>query len=227
MSLFARNALIALFITLAISATILYAVNYLNNQRITELRAIEDQLTTDTLSIETQFALLEDAPCEGIEAGSLLGSTLGEIGDKLVYAEERLPQNDPQLLALRERYTLIQIRDYLLTKRIARTCGIDPVTVLYFYSNEAGACADCDRASYALSYMRETYPSLRVYSFDYNLNVAALTTLLKVEGIKPPFPAFIIEGTKVNGFETLEDFQTHFPKKFLDSASSTATSTKK
>lgn len=227
MSLFARNALIALGITIAISATILYAVDYLNDQRIRELRSIEDQLTTDTLSIETQFALLEDAPCEGLSDGTIISPELENIGDKLTYATERLGANDPQVLALKERYTLIQIRDYVLQKRIARTCGIDPVTVLYFYSNVAGECEDCDRASYALSYMRETYPHLRVYSFDYNLSLPALQTLIKTLDVTAPFPAFVIEGKSSNGFTTLEDFKLLFPKSLLKSASTTATSSRK
>jgi hypothetical protein len=224
MNTFAKNALIALFITALISITIIFAVNLLNNARITELKAIEEQLTTDTLSIETQFALLEDAPCEGVKDGSILGATLGDIGDRLVYTESRLPANDPTVQALRERYTLIQIRDYILTKRIARTCNIDPVTVLYFYSNEKDACEECDRAAYTLSYLRETYPSLRVYSFDYNLDLPALKTLISVEKVKGPFPAFVIEDKNINGFTSLEEFQKHLPKSLLDTAP-TSTST--
>jgi hypothetical protein len=88
MTLFTRNALIALAITIAIIATVLYAVNFLNQQRVAELRTIEDQLATDTLSIETQFALLEEAPCEDISAGTTLSQEVGGIGDKLAYAEE-------------------------------------------------------------------------------------------------------------------------------------------
>jgi len=55
MSVPARNALIALLITSALVGTIVYAINYLNRQRVAELSAIEDQLSIDTLSLDTQF----------------------------------------------------------------------------------------------------------------------------------------------------------------------------
>lgn len=223
MSLVTRNALLALLITLAILGTILYAVNYLNQQRVAELRGIEDQLATDTLSIETQFALLAAAPCEDISEGTGLSQEVGGIGDRLAVTEERLGATDPEVIRLKERYTLLQIRDYLLTKQLATACGIKPVVALYFYSNVAGECADCDRAGYALSYLRQTYPALRVYSFDYHLDLAALKTLIAVEKVEPKFPAFVIEQKRQYGFTTLEDLQKAFPKKLF--ATSTASST--
>lgn len=212
MPFFAKNALIALLITLAIVGTVFYAISYLNSQRVEELRAIEDQLATDTLSIETQFALLEEASCEDLPEGNLLSTELGDLGDRLAFAEERGGANDPEVLRLKERYTLLQIRDYLLTKRLAETCDVDPTIALYFYSNAEGECADCDRAGYALSYLRQTYPALRVYSFDYHLDLAALKTLIAVEKVDERFPAFVIDGRRSYGFTDLEEFQTLFPK---------------
>ncbi|MGB4076669.1 MAG: hypothetical protein WBK28_03125 [Minisyncoccia bacterium] len=221
MTLFSRNALYALLITVAILATVVYAVNLLNAQRVAELRAIEDQLATDTLSIETQFALLEEAPCEDIESGTLLSQEVGGIGDRLVAAEERLGTSDPEVLRLKERYTLLQIRDYLLTNKLRETCGIKPIVVLYFYSNIPNECEECDRAGHALSYLRETYPSLRVYSFDYHLDLAALRTLIAVEKVEPQFPAFIIQGKNSYGFTNLEALEQAFPKELFKSASTT------
>jgi hypothetical protein len=75
--------------------------------------------------------------------------------------------------------------------------------------------------------MRETYPSLRVYSFDYNLDLGALSTLIAVEKIKAPFPAFVIDGKRVNGFTAIEEFEPKFPKRLFEMATSTATTTSK
>ena len=147
MSLFTRNALIALVVTLVIVATVIYAVNYLDNRRVAELDSIQNQLATDTLSVETQFALLEEAPCEALTEGNTLSATLADLGARLVVAEERLGATDPKVLELKKRYTLLEIRDYLLTKRLAKVCHADTPVALYFYSNAPGACVDCDRAS--------------------------------------------------------------------------------
>lgn len=226
MSLAARNALIALAVTIVVVGTVIYAVNYLDQRRVVELSSIQDQLATDTLSVETQFALLEAAPCEYITESNTLSATLADLGARLVFAEERLGATDPQVLQLKKQYTLLQIRDYLLMKRLARVCEAQSPVALYFYSNVPGDCADCNRASYALSYLHETYPNLRVYSFDYNLDLGALKTLIAVEKIRPEFPAFVIEGKRSYGFSSLDALEKEFPKGALV-ASTTASTTQK
>ncbi|MDP1706957.1 MAG: hypothetical protein Q8L30_00120 [bacterium] len=216
MSLAARNALIALFITIAISGTVAYAINYLNDERVSELSAIEEQLSIDSLSLETQFSLLESAPCDSNASSITLTTELSDFGSRLSYAENQLGSGNPQVVRLKERYSLLEIRDYLITKQLAAACGTKPVTVLYFYSN-ADDCTDCDRAGYALSYLRDTYPTLRVYSFDYNLNLGALKTFIAVMNVKNTLPAFVINGKHYYGFTSLEDLEKQFPKGALAS----------
>ncbi|MBI3572298.1 hypothetical protein HY091_02070 [Candidatus Kaiserbacteria bacterium] len=223
MSLHSRNALIALVITIAIIGTVLYAVNYLNRQRIAELSAIENQISIDTLSLDTQFSLLETAPCGSVSENTELSGELGDLGDRLSYAEGQLGSENTRVIALKKQYSLLEIRDYLVTRELASACGTKPVTVLYFYSN-AGDCADCDNAGYALSYLRTTYPKLRVYSFEYHLGVGALRTLESLLKIKNTLPAFVIQGTASYGFTSLEDLEKQFPKGALATAT---TSTQK
>src|SRR3990167_5286659 len=217
MSLVARNALIALGITIAISGTVAYAVNYLNNTRVSELSAIEEQLSIDSLSLETQFSLLESAPCDSSASSVTLTTELADFGSRLSYAENQLGSDNSQVIRLKERYSLLEIRDYLITKQLAQACKTKPVTVLYFYSND-GDCDNCDKAGYALSYLRNTYPALRVYSFDYNLDLGALKTFIAVTKVKNTFPAFVINGKHYYGFTSLEDFEKQFPKGALSTS---------
>ena len=223
MSQLTRNAIIALVITLAIIGTVLYAINYLNRERVAQLNDLQDRLATDTLSVETQFALLEQAPCADPSEGNILSDEVSDLGDRLNVTETRLGSNDSQVIELKKQYTLLQIRDYLLTQQLASACKVNPTVALYFYSNTPGSCADCDRASYALSYLHETYPALRVYSFDYNLDLGALKTLESIEKVQPQFPAFVINRKVSYGFTNLDDFKTQFPSSLF--ATSTATST--
>lgn len=222
MSLVTRNILIALGITIALTATVAYAINYLNNARIAELSTIEDQISIDTLSLDTQFSLLEVAPCDSFASSTTLVSSLADLGNRLSYAENQLGKDNSQVLRLKQQYSLLEIRDYLITKQLATTCGTKPVTVLYFYSN-AGDCADCDRAGYALSYLHDTYPSLRVYSFDYNLSLGALQTFIAVTKVQNKLPAFVVNGTQSYGFTTLADLEKLFPKGSLSSMTATST----
>jgi hypothetical protein len=224
-SILARNVILSLVITVLIIATVIYAINYLNQQRVQQLSDLQNQLATDTLSVETQFALLEDAPCEDLAGGNELSHEVADLGDRLSVTESQLGSTNDQVIQLKKQYTLLQIRDYLLTKRLAQTCNTDPTVVLYFYSNTPGTCEDCDRASYALSYLHNENPKLRVYSFDYNLDLGALDTLKSVEKIQPKFPAFIIDGKRSYGFTTLDDFEKLFPADFFASSTATTTAT--
>lgn len=223
MSIVARNALIALGITAVIAGTVMYTVSYLNRARITELSAIENQLSIDTLSLETQFSLLESAPCDSVASSTTLTSELADLGDRLAYTENQLGKNDTRVMQLKRQYSLLEIRDYLITKKLAAACGTKPVTVLYFYSN-TGDCSECDKAGYALSYLHNTYPALRVYSFDYNLDLGALKTFIIVNKVQGALPAFVVNGKHLYGFTSLEDLEKIFPKGAL--ASTTATSSK-
>jgi hypothetical protein len=211
MSLVTRNVLIALFITIVLAGTVAYAVNYLNNARITELSTIEDQLSIDTLSLDTQFSLLEAAPCDSVASSTTLVSSLADLGNRLSYTEDQLGTDNSQVIRLKQQYSLLEIRDYLITKQLAAACGTKPVTVLYFYSN-AGDCADCDKAGYALSYLRTTFPALRVYSFDYNLDLGALKTFILINKVQANLPAFVINGKHSYGFTSLTDLEKQFPK---------------
>lgn len=219
MPLVARNALIALGITIALISTVAYSIAYLNRARIAELSAIEDQLSIDAISLDTQFSLLETAPCDSNASSTTLTSELADFANRLSYAENQLGSDDAQVIRLKERYSLLEIRDYLITKKIAEACGTKPVTVLYFYSN-AGDCSDCDRAGYALSFLRNTYPSLRVYSFDYNLDLGALKTLITVSKVRNSLPAFVINGKHSYGFTSLSDLEKQFPKGALATSTS-------
>lgn len=218
-----RNALLALVITLAIVGTVVYAVYFLNQQRVAQISDLQTRLATDTLSVETQFALLEEAPCEYLSENNTLSREVSELGSRLAVAETQLGSDNGRVLELKKQYTLLQIRDYLLTKRLAEACDLDPTVVLYFYSNEPGACEDCDRAAFGLSFLHETNPNLRVYAFDYNLDLGALRTLVAVEKVEPRFPAFVIEDRNTYGFTDVEAFKEYFPADFF--ATSTATTT--
>ncbi len=217
MTLFTRNLLISLALTCALLATVVLAVSYLNAIRVKNLSAIEDQIAIDTLSLDTQFSLLEAAPCESATSSALMISSLADLGNRLALAEGQLGSDNEQVMRLKAQYSLLEIRDYLITKQFAKTCGTRPITVLYFYSNQ-GNCEACDKAGYALSYLRSTYPALRVYSFDYHLDLGALQTLVAITKVKNTLPAYVINGKVSYGFTSLEELESRFPKGSLSTS---------
>lgn len=203
---------LAFLITLAIFGAALYAARIVDTQRITEIRTIGENISIDILSIETQFDLLGEIDCELISENPVLSDELNSLARRLDYTENALGSENEQVISLKKQYSLLQIKDYLLMQRVSQKCGLKPVFILYFYTN-VGDCTDCRRAGEVLTYLRETYPGLRVYSFDYNLDLSALQTLIGLRTVEGRMPAFVINNRRpVYGFKTLEEMQTLIPE---------------
>ena len=210
-----------LLITVTIFGIAFVASNYFSDKKLEEIKSIQDKIAIDILSSETQFSLLEESSCKDIGSGTL-STELGALEEKLSSTAQERGVNDSEVQALKRYYSLLEIKDYLLLQQISKQCKAKPVYVLYFYSNQ-GDCADCGREGDVLTYLRGQYPSLRVYSFDYHLELSALQTLITLRKVKTPLPALIINNrAPVNGFKSLEDLRKLIPElKTLSTASST------
>ncbi len=206
-----KKYLLAFVITAFIFATAIALSNYFNNQRLSQIQAIQDKIAIDTLSLETQFDLLQGISCAGVTEGTTLSTELNFLASKLTAAEESLGLDNPQVQLLQKQYSLLEIKDYLLMKRIALKCGLKPVFILYFYSNE-GDCDDCIKEGYVLSALRGKYDQLRVYSFNYHLDLSALKTLAAINKLSGELPALVLDEEVYYGFQSAEDIEAALPQ---------------
>lgn len=216
---------VAFLITGLMFAVALYASNYFNNARISDIRATQDDISTDILSLETQFDLLAEHSCADIGENTILPSELASLGNQLSYMEAQ-GGNQSEITRLKRLYSLLEIKDYLLMQQLATKCHLKPVFILYFYSNK-GDCKDCEDQGYVLTSLSQTYPQLRVYSFDYNLGVGALQTLISVNGVKGKLPALVVGGKVYYGLKTTADIQKILPQLKTLQKASTSTPAKK
>jgi hypothetical protein len=220
----ANKYLIAFLITAAIFGTAVFASSALNSKKIEDVRAIEDRVALDILSSETQFALLEETSCRDIGPG-FLSKELGPLGERLSYADNQTGFSDEDLDSLKRSYFLLEIKDYLLMKRLTDKCNIKPTFILYFYSTNE-RCEDCEKMGYVLTALRDKYPDLRVYSFDYDFDLGAIETMVSINKVKNQLPALIINGKPYYGFKMVEELETQVPAiKLLKTATSTASTT--
>jgi len=217
--------LIAFLLTSLIFATALYASNYFNNQRMQDIRATQDDISTDILSLETQFDLLQEHSCSDIAENTILPSAMTSLGSQLSYMEAQ-GANQEEIQRLKRTYSLLEIKDYILMQQLAARCGLKPVFILYFYSNK-GDCPDCEKQGYALTALSEQYPQLRVYSFDYNLGVGALQTLISIDDVDNKLPALYVNRKTHYGFQSVEDIQKILPQLSTLQKSASSTQSKK
>ena len=214
----------ALLITALIFGTALYASNYFSNRRLADIQSTQSSISVDILSLETQFDLLAEHSCQDISENSVLSREIQPVGQRLAYLETQSNVNQTQLTELKRYYSLLEIKDYLLMQQVTSKCGLKPVFIFYFYSNK-GDCKDCEEQGYALTGLSEKYPALRVYSFDYNLDLSALRTLVDIHDVKEALPALVINGKVYYGLNTMEGIEKILPQlATLQTATSTPTS---
>lgn len=207
-----KKYLIVFLITAGLFASASYISNYFGNQKINQLKSIQDKISIDILSSETQFSLLSELSCKNI-SDSVFSDQLGELGNKLEWSQQNLGNTD-EVSYLKKYYSLLQIKDYLLAKSIAARCGVKSAFILYFYTNAAN-CSLCDEQSQVLSTLRTEYPGLRVYSFDYSTDLSAVTSMLQIYKIKDTvLPALVVDDNVLTGFHDIKDLEARVKESF-------------
>ncbi len=166
-----KKYVIVLLITGGLFLTASYLSNYFGGQKIEQLKTIQDKIAIDILSSETEFSLLSELSCKNI-SDSAFSSELGELGRKLEWGQNNLGNTD-EVSNLRKYYSLLQIKDYILMKKISLRCGVKSAFILYFYTG-GESCTECQKEGVVLSSLREKYPELKVYAFDYSTDLSAI-----------------------------------------------------
>ena len=207
-----KKYLIVFLITATLFLSASYLSNYFGGKKIGELQLIQDKIAIDILSSETQYALLSDLSCRNV-SGTLLSGELAELRKKLEWGEENLGDSE-EVRNLKRYYSLLEIKDYLLAKKISERCRVKSAFILYFYTT-LEKCKECEREGLVLTALRDKYPELRVYSFDYSTDLSAVQSMLnifKIEDTK--LPALVIEDEVLTGFHSLEELETRVQESF-------------
>jgi hypothetical protein len=212
-----KKYILAFIITFTIFISGVFIVNTITTNKIEQVRNLENNIAINILSLETQFDLLQEQSCKNISQ-SILSQELSVLAERLNFMENNLGSDDEEVLRLKKYYSLLEIKDFILMQKISKRCKKDLHYILYFYSNK-GDCKDCKHQGYALTKALKKSPGLRVYSFDYNLELSALETLKKINGIKEPLPALVIDSKNYNGFVSFDDLLEILPD--IKNASST------
>jgi hypothetical protein len=224
-----RKYIFTFALTATLFVTAFFASSFFSEKRVENVKEIQDNIAVDILSLETQFDLLKEVSCSSVN-DSMLSPQLSEIGDKLSRTESERGSDDEDVVYLKKYYSLLEVKDYLLSKQLVAKCGAakKPVFIIYFYSNK-GDCADCEREGYVLTRLKEKYPDLRVYSFDYNLELSAVDTMKRIFKVSSSLPALVIGDKTYIGFKSVEDLEALLPDtlKSAETATTTATSSQK
>lgn len=205
-----KRYFVVLIITVAIFVTTLGLSSYLSGKKLDNIKSIQDSVAIDIISSETQFQLLSELSCRDV-AASTLSDTLNELAEKIAYSESNI-RNTDQVTELKKYYSVLEIKDYLLMKKIKEKCGTTIVPVFYFYTT-AENCSECIKQAAVLTELRREYPELRIYSFDYNLQLDALESLIKIFKVEDTkLPALVMNERLYTGFHSRERIEEILPE---------------
>jgi hypothetical protein len=218
-----KKYIMVFFITAVLFFGGFYLNNFFNNKKIDQLKKIQDKISVDILSSETQFSLLSELSCQDV-SNSILSQELSSLAEKLDYGERTIGANNPDIVALRRYYSLLEIKDYLLMKKVSDRCKTEFPSIIYFYSNVN--CEDCGRQWETISALRNQYPEIRVYVFDYDSDLSAVRTLISMFKVPSTTPVIVVEDKVYTGFTTLNDLKALFPTVTAPIEETTTTSKK-
>ncbi len=192
-----------LSITVLVFFTGILLGTILNQGKIDTVHQISEELRINTMSSEVEFAILAENPC-AITDISFLSDDLHELSLKVEYMENQLGTNNEDVKELKNFYSIIQLRHWILTTRIQEECNTNVSNIIYFYSNE-GDCRECSDQGFILSHLRRT-ENVNIYSVDINTQNNAVRTLKEMYDVKNA-PTLIINKEKHEGFKTLNQLR--------------------
>lgn len=198
---------IVLLITIGIFVSVFSLVGILNARKQKNISNLQTKITLDLIANETQFDLLKNAPCKSIK-GSYVSKELEEIGNKLSYAEEAQGAETKNIVDLKKYYSLLQVKDYLLSQEIAKKCDIEIESIVYFYEKD---CSECIKQGYVLTELKKKYPWLRIYSFDRLLDFSIVETFAGLYDLSEDAPIIIIDGKKYSGLKKVNEIEAFIP----------------
>lgn len=199
---------LTLVITALIFISAFYLSNFLATRKISEVRAMQDKIAIDLLSSETQFSLLRTASCSE-DGYSVLAPEIAQLGTRLASMENQFGPENNDVIGLKKYYSLLQIKDYMLTQELVKNCNFKPLVMVYFYSAE---CSECEKQGYVLTALREKYPLLRIYAFDAGLDLSAIQTLQTVLKAPAETPSLVVKNKVLPGFQPIEALETLLKK---------------
>lgn len=187
--------------------------NYYSSQKLKQIDNIGQELKTDTVAMELQYDLIAEDPCSYIN-NTPLAEELYEMSSKLDYMENRLGEDDRNVLDLKEYYSLLELRHWLFMQKTIKECNQTSALILYFYNNEED-CKDCKEQGFILTWLRRNYANVYIYSFDYSIENAALETVKRLYDVEGT-PAVVIDKVTYNKFLSKRELEQIIHEKGIE-----------
>lgn len=109
----------------------------------------------------------------------------------LSYSENNILFTRSEIKNIKQTYTYLLIKDWLLQERIKKTCGTKTVTILYFYSTKG--CDDCIVQGNILTVLKNDFKEkVMIFPLDVAMDIDMIEILTRNFNITST-PALVID----------------------------------
>ncbi len=173
--------------------------------------SIEDDIKNEFINLEVQSQILDKYPCSET-ALDQLSFRLDEVGKIVDTLEKRRGVDHPDVLKIKSLYTLFEIKHALLLEQRMKDCKEQYDVIWFFYSNaektkeEKEIRDQSQKLGFILSYLRNKYNFVRVYSIDASIHLP-VTSVLRESFNVTRYPAVVVNDRLLGEIEKSEDVE--------------------
>jgi len=159
---------------------------------------IEQETRNEILTLETLRDLIgQNSSCDTSNL-DFVSQRLDYVGQLITTLEVRKGKFDSNVLEMKKLYSILEVRHILLTTESNQRCGSNYSEIFFFYSNQKECTDEVQKTSFILTYLRNKYSHVRVYSFDGDLDSELVKYMVKKYKVNL-CTAVIFDGEKFEG----------------------------
>jgi hypothetical protein len=194
------------YFSVLLLTSLIFLIGFLIAQRVSsrtsnQITDIQKEFRNYILSLNLQSEIASEYICK-VDAFQLTKEKT-ELGKRIDVLERNLGKNNPVVKDLKQDYSLLSLRQWLLVKKVKEECDRDINIIIFFYSNKVNA-SESESQGYVLDYIYEKFPDeVVIYAFDIEDENQALTTLKAIYEVEI-VPSVIINEELFTGFQSRE-----------------------
>lgn len=179
-----------------------------NEARLQKVYDLENDIRVQSLGNELVYKLISTDLCDNINLSSYT-LELTKLGKKLTYMESVYGYDSPQVKNLKEYYSLLLVRHWIINQQASEECNISKSNVLFFYTN-VGDCEDCNSQGMVLTNIHAKYPIFDTYSFEFTEETPTIMFLREKYDLNLyRLPTLVINDKVFYGFQS-KDFLVEY-----------------
>lgn len=176
---------------------------YVQEQRYDWASSVADEQEINYMSLQLQYLFLTtfdlSENCAVLQTS--LRDSIDDLSDSLAKVIEYEEQEDfvsDEFIMLQRRYTLDNIRYWVLAEKAKTSCGTNSQTILYFYNND---CETCPDQGTVLTYFKKLLQDdLLVFPINTDVKDPMVDIMTNLYGIQE-YPSIVINTTKYEGLQ--------------------------